>query len=343
MRKASGLLVVHVGNDPGGDRASGIASVIRGYLSWEWPRSRHRAIASFRQGNSPVPALGLVLAAACRIVVLPRTAVINVHLSQRGSFLREGALLMLARLSRRRTSVTLHGSEFEAFCRARPRLVRLVIGAADDVIVLHDRARRAVLRLLPEARVHVLPNAIRVPAAPPFSAEGNDVVFAGAVGYRKGVDTLLEAWACLTDSTRRSRRLVIAGPVVDEAVVKSLPEDVVLLGSVPPERVGELLSTCALAVLPSRAEAFPMFLLEALAQGRAVIGTDVGGVPALVGHSGIVVPPGDVPALAEALEIMLGSEDQRLRCAATARAHVEQHFTPEVLAPKMEIVWGTRS
>ena len=99
------------------------------------------------------------------------------------------------------------------------------------------------------------------------------------------MDILLEAWDELGDECRSDPwRLVIAGPCVEDPQLKS-NGNVDFLGAVEHSRVLDLLGKASIAMLPSRAEALPMFVLEAMAAGCAVVATDVGGIQQLLGDS----------------------------------------------------------
>jgi glycosyltransferase involved in cell wall biosynthesis len=90
--------------------------------------------------------------------------------------------------------------------------------------------------------------------------------------------------------------------------------------------VQRLLARAAVVVLPSHREGLPMVLLEAMAHGRAVVATPVGGVPSLVedGRTGLLVPPGDAEAVRAAMERLLGDPDLRRRLGAAAREKVTE-------------------
>ncbi len=90
-------------------------------------------------------------------------------------------------------------------------------------------------------------------------------------------------------------------------------------------------------VLPSREEACPMALLEAMAAGRAVVATQVGGTPEVVTHAvdGLLVPPEDPSALARALLVMLEDSALRATLGAAAQRKVFTQFTREQMVDEM--------
>jgi glycosyltransferase involved in cell wall biosynthesis len=95
-----------------------------------------------------------------------------------------------------------------------------------------------------------------------------------------------------------------------------------------PAFLGELDLFC----LPSRREAMPLALLEAMAAGLPCIATDVGAVRASVGDAAVVVPPADPAALAAALAELLADPDRRQELGRRARAHAVEHFDADVMA-----------
>ena len=87
-----------------------------------------------------------------------------------------------------------------------------------------------------------------------------------------------------------------------------------------------------MAVLPSREEAFPMFLLEAMAHRCAIVATDVGGVQELMGSAGELVPSGDADALGRALGRLISEPGTREALAAAAGDRAAERFDAGVLA-----------
>ena len=103
------------------------------------------------------------------------------------------------------------------------------------------------------------------------------------------------------------------------------------------EDVPALIEGCDVFCLPSRAEGLPLVLLEAMSRARPVVATAVGGTPELVEHekTGLLVPPGDVGALREALERLLRDPDLARRLGENAGRRVRQRFSARAAAEQV--------
>jgi glycosyltransferase involved in cell wall biosynthesis len=95
---------------------------------------------------------------------------------------------------------------------------------------------------------------------------------------------------------------------------------------VTPDAVQQALATASIAVLPSREEAFPMFLVEAMAQGCAIVATDVGGVRELLGEAGLLVRADDADALGDALTRLISEPGTRAEFAGASAARAAERF-----------------
>jgi glycosyltransferase involved in cell wall biosynthesis len=150
----------------------------------------------------------------------------------------------------------------------------------------------------------------------------------GAVVPRKGFDVLIAALATLTDLPWR---LTIAGDRTrDRNAAAQLDADIAhhalgdridVLGAVSPPRLAALYAEADVFVLASHFEGYGMAFAEAVAHGMPIIGTDAGAIPDTVpAGAGLLVDPGDSPALAQALRRVIGDADLRRRLASAARA-----------------------
>lgn len=154
----------------------------------------------------------------------------------------------------------------------------------------------------------------------------------GAVVPRKGFDVLIAALARLADlpwyltvAGDRGRDANAAAQLDKDIVRYKLSERVAVLGAVPSERLDALYAGADAFVLASRFEGYGMAYAEAIARGLPVIGTNAGAIPDTVpADAGILVPPDDADALAQALRRMITDAGERLRFAAAARAAAQK-------------------
>ena len=156
------------------------------------------------------------------------------------------------------------------------------------------------------------------PAAPRPHA-GFRFVFAGALTRRKAADLLARAWAAYAPAhPEATLRLVGAGPL--EECFEGLPR-VERWGVCPPERIDEALADCDCGILPSRFDGWGMVVAEYARAGLTLIATQTcGAAEPLIrpGRNGFIVPPGDVPALIQALEDAPALRADAAPLAATA-------------------------
>ena len=316
--------VLHFGPDvrePGG-----IAHVIRSYLDADLEPWRTEAVSSY-SGRSRPRALGALLHAVAVLAARRGIAGAHLHVSQRFDIVRSLVLLELARLRRLPRVVTLHGSEFMHEVHTRPRLVRALLRRADAVTALSTEVEEAVRRLGGE-NVRLLPNPVHLKPAPSTLSSRRQVLFAGAIGSRKGVDVLLQAWPKV-HAARPDVSLLLVGPPDEPDLVAAVPAGASYGGLVDFEAVAAALERSCLAVLPSRAEAMPTFILEAMAAGVPVVSTPVGSIESVVTGAGAIVPVGDADALANAIVELL-QEPRRLdELGREGRRKVAEQFSTE--------------
>ena len=334
-------VIVHVGVL--GEVPGGMAQVLHEYLAWSFPTLEVRGMAS-TLGRGHRWSIGRALLCVVRIplcLLSRRRHAFVVHLSSGGSFVREGALVALAKLCRFPVAIHLHGSMFGWFAERRPRLVRTVLNLPDVIYVLSAEAERLVGEVKGRsarrpARVVKVANGVEIPDEP-LSKEPV-VLFAGVVGSRKGVDVLWEAWSAIT-AERPDWRLVVAGPVEPEIEALPTPPGVTMLGTVSREAVLDWEARSAIAVLPSRNEALPMFLLESMARGCAAVGTKVGDVAELLDGCGVLVSVNDSEGLATALAGLMDDPATAAALGAAGRARVIETYSSTVLTPMFEREW----
>ena len=188
-------------------------------------------------------------------------------------------------------------------------------------------------------RAALVPSAPRAVLRQRLGADGGSVLLAAAnLVRRKGLDVLLEALAGLPQA-----RLWIAGDGPErpelERAARGLGGRVVFLGR--RGDVPDLLEACDIFVLPSRAEGLGVAALEAMARGRPVVASDVGGLAEAVGHEqcGLLVPPGDARALRGALERLLNDPALARRLGEAGATRAAERFDAETQVAAYEALY----
>lgn len=172
-----------------------------------------------------------------------------------------------------------------------------------------------------------------------LAAPGVAVLAARRLVQKNGVLVLAEAAVRLRDT---ACRFIFAGDGPERARVESvlahasMAGRAVFLGSVPNEAMPGVYRASDLCVLPSLLEATSLAGLEAMASGKAVVGSRVGGIPAIIedGANGLLVPPGDPIALAAAIRRLAADAGLRDRMGAAGRRRAEQEFAWETIAAR---------
>jgi glycosyltransferase involved in cell wall biosynthesis len=232
---------------------------------------------------------------------------------------------------------------------------------ADRIVVLNPAMTQEVLSLgFPAERLVTLPcGADPEMFRPPDAAErvamrarwklaedGTAIVFTGRFVDEKRLPDLIDAFAQLRPRHPRAT-LVLAGDgprrkeLAARVMAAGLTAHVRFLGMLPPEQVAEVLRLADVYVLPSASEGIPCSLVEAAASGLPSVVTDIPGTGMLVWQdvTGLRVPVGDVPALAAAIEVLMGDPDARVRMGRAARARFLERFTIDCVRQGFEKVY----
>lgn len=224
-------------------------------------------------------------------------------------------------------------------------LGRLVLRHADAVVAISQAAGRFVAQLA-SCEVRVIYRGMdrtRYEGVRPSTelaawAAGRPVaVFVGRLIDGKGVADLIEAFALLDD--RRTLLCIVGdGPRRRDlealSTARGLDDRCRFAGYRPEDEALSLMRACDVVVNPSYTEGLPTSVLEAALLRRSIIASMVGGTAEVVEdeRSALLVSPGDVTALANALARVLGDEQLRLHLGSAAHAAVAQRFDPAVSA-----------
>jgi len=342
-------------NTPGG-----IATYVRTIQQTQlWTDWNIRHVATHRNGSAWAK-IGAFARGALLFVfelIRFRPSLVHLHAAANGSFVRKGILLWISQLAGVPVVLHIHDSGFPEYYDKSPRAIQAIIRAtfcrASAVVALSDAWATRLRVIAPTARITVIPNAVRPGRRVTQPARGEPVhmVFLGRIGDHKGTFRLLEAWAQLAldpgsgAGCRKAATLTIAGDGEVERARRRIRElrleDTVELREWLSESdVDELLNGSHVFVLPSRNEGQSIAVLEAMARGLCVIASDAGGLPEMIGGGfGVIVPPDDVDAIADASRLVIDDRDLRARYGAAAYARVEAHFDARAVWRRIDALY----
>lgn len=262
---------------------------------------------------------------------------------------------------------TFFGAELtwaETGGRARRAAVRAMVGWSDAVTAISSSTAARLAALVPGVRAEVIPfgAATDAPARPDRPREpsegGFSLLFVGRLVERKGVHVLLHALARPAGvdpgdpAARATLDVVGAGPerpaLEARAARLGLAGRVRFHGTVPAECMAKHFARCDALVLPAVVDArgdtegLGVVLVEALAHGRPVIASAVGGIPDVVRHddTGLLVPPGDAGALAAAVGALAADPARARRLADAGRRHVAAAFSWDGIVGRLAGVYA---
>ncbi|WP_448192529.1 glycosyltransferase family 4 protein [Azospirillum sp. sgz301742] len=331
---------------PGGTREKGgmgrIVDNFTSDLRENRPDVRFKVVDTYGPGKFHLMPVYFLLAVlrlgACFLA--GRGNLVHIHMAEHGSVARKGTIVLLAALFRVPVVLHLHGGRFPEQVRNAGPLtawaIRRMVALCRETVVLGDFWRRFMVEEfgLDARRVTVLHNAVPGPRAIPLRPADRPVriLFLGRLIKLKGIHVLLDALAA-AECRSRPWELVIAGDgdldtYRRQAEALGLGGRVHFTGWLDQDGCRRQLLQADVLVQPSMFEGLPMAVLEAMAHGLSIVATPVGSVGDAIEHevTGLLVPPGEVQPLTDALVRILDDPDLRRRLGAGARRKFETCF-----------------
>lgn len=210
--------------------------------------------------------------------------------------------------------------------------------------IAHSRAALKLIGKHFAGRYRIIPSGVDVASfaealpMPRFMDRKRNILFLGRLEKRKGVPFLLEAFAAVKRQMPDTRLLIVGRDgglreVCERYVESQGLEDVIFLGPVPDDQKVRYFKTADVYCAPNTgAESLGIVLLEAMAAGVPIVASRIEGFADVLchGREGLLVPPRDSRALAEALCAMLGSDSMREEMGRRASKTVQQYGWPVI-------------
>jgi len=227
-----------------------------------------------------------------------------------------------------------------------------------NVVLNKPLKDKLVEKGIDEEKIEVIPNGVSVKDFGNFDRNTVDkvkkkyginervtVMFAGSITPRKGVDYLVRSGEMIVRDRKDVLFLLVGSTeynkefskkLIEYVKCRNLDRNIRFTGFVPYEDLKVLYSICDIFVLPSFEEGFGIVLTEAMASGKPLVGTNVGGIPMQIreGWNGFLVGPGNGKQLTEKIRYLIENEEERKRMGRNSRKLAEEEFDWSIIAEK---------
>lgn len=238
--------------------------------------------------------------------------VYHIHAASYGSTFRKGWYIHAAKKWEKKVILHIHGAEYMLFYEKSNQKDKIIsiLKEADEVIALSADWKKKFDETFGLKNCVVLENGIDTerlkPAITSVKDHPHTIVSLGRLGERKGTYDLIKAIERVKIQIPDIKCYLAGDGDIDRCkqIVeeKNLKSNIIIVGWADFDKKLELLKKSSVLVLPSYNEGLPMAILEGMACGKAIISTTVGAIPEVVKEeNGILIEPGDVEKLSEAL------------------------------------------
>jgi glycosyltransferase involved in cell wall biosynthesis len=268
--------------------------------------------------------------------------IIHFHVASHGSFYRKIVFFFISKLLRKKTIVHLHGGGFFEFFDKSGMTIKTLITfffeKCTSIIVVSDySAQQLKKRFKVNTKITLVPNSSlefeNLPTVRPTTEPNQTIFFCGTLISYKGLDDLLQAMKIVQKEITHVR-LIVAGngelpPWIQRTEELGVRDCVEFCGFVGGDKKVSLYRNSAIFCLPSHFESFGIAALEAMHCSKAVVCTNVGGLPDLVSHgeNGLLSNPGDVKKLAENLITLLSNKHMLDSYGANGKIKAQKCFS----------------
>lgn len=330
----------------------GMATVIKEMLSSDILSENYQLDLheSYRDGNLIYRILFSIYSFFKFLCVYKKYDIFHIHMASYGSTFRKEFYMNFLYKKNKKIILHIHGAEYIKFYNklstTHKEKVKKIWKKATYIIVLSEQWKKDFENIFDNKNIVVINNGINIDNLKEGRSEvtkyQNNLLLLGRLGKRKGAYDLIKAIENIV-SEFPNMRLYMAGDGEIEKVrnivlEKQLDKNIIIVGWANFNKKIELLKKCSTVVLPSYNEGLPMTILEGMAIGKIIISTNVGGIPEVVknGENGIILEPGDIEALSNAMKKVMSSRDFIESCSRNNIKKIKENFSMDTMHNKIK-------
>jgi len=268
--------------------------------------------------------------------------ILHLHSAAKGSFIRKSLIGLTGKLLNKKVVFHIHSGSFESYYKKAgffQFLIQFILYNMDTVICLSEQWKHFYQEKLGLENVVVIGNPVEIPELLDYQNDTNRIqlLFLGKICDNKGIFDLIEYLRLNSYFLNNQIELLIGGDGEVERLKQKLNDpnlnnNIQYCGWVQEDFKVQLLSNCDVYILPSYFEGLPVSILEAMAFGKPIIATNVGGVPSIVqnNHNGWLFNPGSFKELDTIFEQIFEKRERLTNYGKSSYIQVSQ-YAPELI------------
>ena len=275
----------------------------------------------------------------------------HIHAASYGSTFRKGWYVSAAKKWGKKVILHIHGAEYMIFFEKSHQKKKIIsiLNAADKVIALSEEWKHRFEETFGIKNCVAIENGIDMARLAPAITDNREhphtFVSLGRLGERKGTYDLIAAIDLVRNEIPDIKCYLAGDGEIEKCEelikAKELEGNIIVVGWADFDKKLELLKKSNVVVLPSYNEGLPMSILEGMACGKAIISTTVGAIPEVVKEeNGILVEPGDVTALAEAIKKCCKDQEMCQHMSEANMKLIQEDYEVGVMHKKLEKIYA---
>jgi len=260
--------------------------------------------------------------------------IVHVHAASDRSFERKSYFVRTAFRKKKKIILHQHGGDFinwyASLSAIKQNQVKQILDMADKMLVLAPNWKEYFGGLTDANKIEVFPNSIQIPEEYEKDYSALNILFLGRICEAKGINELIDASKVIADKYPDAK-IKLGGIWEDKALEKRIASEctnIEYLGWISGEEKQKELQNVTIFVMPSHFEGQCISIVEAMAQGCAVVASNTGGIPMMIqnGITGLLVEPKSAESLTAGLEQVLADERLRKKLGTAAREVVWKEY-----------------
>jgi glycosyltransferase involved in cell wall biosynthesis len=278
--------------------------------------------------------------------------ILHVHTSEGIAWLKDTLYIWFGIVLKCKIIIHFHAANFDELYTRHSLIIRTytryMLSKVDTVITVSETWKKKLSSIVQIEKIHSLKNCVHLVKYPSLKTQNGNVtygLFLGCIGSRKGAFDIIEA-VNIAKLDGRKLHVWLAGyedhkgdmKLAEHRILELKIEDrCELIGVIKGENKSRYLKEMDFLILPSYNEGLPMAILEAMAEGRAIISSPVGGIPEIVrdGYNGFLVNPGDIRNLSEKMAILTESDELCKKMGLNSLIIVKKELSVEVYVQEL--------